>query len=99
MMKGMGGAMDLVAGAKRVVVTMEHTARDGSPKILESCTLPLTGRRCVSLVITEMAVIEVMKEGLLLREVARDTTIEAVKKATGAALIVPADVTPMAGQA
>jgi 3-oxoacid CoA-transferase subunit B len=99
MMKGMGGAMDLVAGAKRVVVTMEHTARDGSPKILESCTLPLTGRRCVSLVITEMAVIEVMKEGLLLREVATDTTIEAVKKATGAALIVPADVTPMAGQA
>ncbi len=95
MMKGMGGAMDLVAGAKRVVITMEHTARDGSPKILESCTLPLTGRRCVSLVITEMAVIEVVKEGLVLREVASDTTVEAVRKATGAELIVSGDVKPM----
>ena len=87
--------MDLVAGARRVVVTMEHTAKDGSPKILEHCTLPLTGRRCVSLVITEMAVIEVVKEGLLLREVAKDTTVEAVKKATGAELIVPGDVKTM----
>jgi 3-oxoacid CoA-transferase len=95
MMKGMGGAMDLVAGAKRVVVTMEHTARDGSPKILERCTLPLTGRRCVSLVITEMAVIEVVKEGLLLREIAPDTTALAVQKATGTELIVPGDVKPM----
>ena len=89
MVKGMGGAMDLVAGAKRVIVAMEHTTKDGGHKILETCTLPLTGRKVVSLIVTEMAVIEVTDAGLVLREVAVDTTAEAVKAATGAALLIP----------
>jgi 3-oxoacid CoA-transferase len=95
MMKGMGGAMDLVSGAKRVVVTMEHTAKDGTPKILERCSLPLTGRRCVNVIVTDMAVIEITREGPVLREIAPDTTVEAVRTATATELIVPGDVKVM----
>src|SRR6266487_2276457 len=88
MVKGMGGAMDLVAGAKKVVVAMEHTTRDGGHKILTRCTLPFTGLKVVNMVVTEMAVIDVAPGGLLLREIASDTTVEKVREATGAALLV-----------
>jgi 3-oxoacid CoA-transferase subunit B len=88
MMKGMGGAMDLVAGARKVVIAMEHTTKDGAHKILKKCTLPLTGMKVVSLIVTEMAVIEVTPRGLVLKEVAADTTIEAVRQATGATLLL-----------
>jgi len=88
MIKGMGGAMDLVAGAKKVIVAMEHTTRDGGHKIVEKCTLPFTGLKVVNLIVTEMAVIEVTARGLVLKEIAVDTTLDAVRKATGAPLLV-----------
>ncbi|MDP2311187.1 MAG: CoA transferase subunit B [Pseudomonadota bacterium] len=90
MVKGMGGAMDLVSGAKRVVVTMEHVAK-GEPKLLEQCTLPLTGLRCVHLLITDYGVFS-FDGGLVLREIAEDLTVDQVKAATGARFRIADDL-------
>ncbi len=91
MLKGMGGAMDLVAGAKRVYIAMEHTTRDNQPKIVAKCTLPLTGVEVVDHIVTELAVIDVTPKGLLLREVAPDSTIEQVRSLSGPKLLLPPD--------
>ncbi|HMI53915.1 MAG TPA: CoA transferase subunit B [Candidatus Saccharimonadales bacterium] len=89
MLKGMGGAMDLVAGAKRVFVTMEHATRDNKPKILKKCTLPLTGVAVVDHIVTELAWIDVTPAGLVLCELAADTTLEEVQSLTEPQLILP----------
>jgi 3-oxoacid CoA-transferase B subunit len=91
MVKGMGGAMDLVGSGSKVVVTMDHTAK-GAHKILPKCSLPLTGKGVVNTVITDMGVIQVTDKGLVLTEIAPDTTVEAVKEATGATFTVADDL-------
>lgn len=93
---GMGGAMDLTVGAKKVIIAMEHTAKDGSPKILKQCLLPLTAKNEVDLIVTEMGVIEVTPNGLLLKEVAPGLTAEDVQKATEATLLVDPGLQEMA---
>jgi 3-oxoacid CoA-transferase subunit B len=89
MLKGMGGAMDLVAGAKRVFVAMEHATRDAKPKILKKCTLPLTGLEVVDHIVTELAYIDVTPQGLLLRELAPDATLDQVQSLTEPTLLLP----------
>jgi len=93
--KGMGGGMDLVAGARRVIVTMEHATKDGRPKILKQCALPITGRRCVSAVCTDLAWLDVTGDGLVLREMAAGASVEDVQRLTEPRLIVAPDLRPL----
>jgi 3-oxoacid CoA-transferase subunit B len=95
MVKGMGGGMDLVAGARRVIVMMEHANKEGKPKLLAQCALPLTGRRCVSALCTDHAWVDVTPDGLVLRELAPGVTVEQVQRLTGPKLIVGPDVRTM----
>src|SRR3982075_4112935 len=97
MVKGMGGAMDLVASARRVIVAMAHTTREGAPKLLKKCTLPLTGGKVVDTIVTEMAYIRVTKDGLALEEVAPGLTAEDVQRVTEARLLVSSSLKVMEG--
>ena len=95
MLKGMGGAMDLVASARRVIVAMEHATKSGAPKVLEACTLPLTGSGVVDTIITELAVMRITPQGLVLEELGPDATVEQVQRLTGCPLIVTEPVRRM----
>ena len=97
MVKGMGGAMDLVASARRVIIAMEHATKDGQPKILKKCTLPLTGVKVVDTIVTEMAYMRVTPEGLVLEEIAPGLTVEDVQRATEAKLLISPTLKTMEG--